>query len=42
MNWFNNQKGEGMEFSLLVLGMSAALLVAGGGKASADRLLVKA
>jgi len=39
MNWFNNQKGEGMEFSLLVLGMSAALVVAGGGKASVDRYL---
>lgn len=40
MNWFGNQKGEGMEFSLLVLGMAASLVVSGGGAASADRLIV--
>lgn len=38
MNWFGQQKGEGIEFFILALGIAAALLVAGGGKASADRL----
>lgn len=39
MNWFGQQKGEGVEFFILALGIVAALLVSGGGKASADRLL---
>ncbi len=39
MNWFGQQKGEGLEFFILAVGIAAALLVAGGGKASADRLL---
>lgn len=39
MNWFGQQKGEGIEFFILALGIAAALLVVGGGKASADRLL---
>ena len=38
MNWFGQQKGEGIEFFILALGIVAALLVTGGGKASADRL----
>lgn len=37
MNWFGQQKGEGFEYHLLVIGMALALLVAGGGKASLDR-----
>ena len=32
MNWFGQQTGEGFEFHLLVIGMSLALLVVGGGK----------
>ncbi len=39
MNWFGNQKGEGIEFHLLALGMVLALLVLGGGKWSIDALL---
>lgn len=39
MNWFGNQKGEGVEFHLLALGIVGALLILGGGKASADRWL---
>lgn len=39
MNWFGNQKGEGVEFHLLALGMVLALLVLGGGKWSIDALL---
>lgn len=40
MNWFGQQKGEGIEFSLLVLGISLALLVLGGGRYSVDRYWV--
>ncbi len=38
MNWFGNQKGEGVEFHLLALGIVAALLILGGGKWSVDSL----
>ena len=38
MNWFGNQKGEGIEFHLLALGIVVALLVLGGGKLSIDSL----
>lgn len=40
MNWFNNQKGEGIEFALLMLGIYAALVVSGGGKWSVDRKII--
>jgi putative oxidoreductase len=39
MNWFGQQKGEGYEYHLLVIGVAAALLVTGGGKWSVDREL---
>ena len=39
MNWTGAQKGEGIEFHLLALGIVAALLVLGGGRFSADSLL---
>lgn len=38
MNWFGNQKGEGVEFHLLALGMVVALLILGGGRWSVDSL----
>lgn len=41
MNWFGQQQGEGFEYHLLVIGMSAALLIAGGGKWSADRMIAE-
>lgn len=41
MNWFGKQQGEGFEFHLLVIGMSAALLIAGGGKWSVDGLIAR-
>ncbi len=41
MNWFSNQKGEGYEFHLLAIGMGIALIIAGGGKWSADRAIAK-
>lgn len=41
MNWFGNQKGEGYEFHLLIIGLSLATLVNGSGKYSADNLITK-
>ena len=39
MNWYGNQKGEGVEFHLLALGIVAALLMLGGGRLSVDSLV---
>ena len=41
MNWFGNQKGEGFEYHLLVIGLSLATLVNGSGKFSLDGLISK-
>ncbi len=41
MNWFGNQKGEGYEFHLLVIGMAGSLLASGAGKFSADDYLYR-
>ena len=41
MNWTGQQQGEGFEFHILALGIVAALLIAGGGKASLDGVLQK-
>ena len=41
MNWFGKQQGEGFEYHLLVIGMSLALLIAGGGKWSIDGLIAR-
>ena len=41
MNWFGKQAGEGFEYHLLVIGMSLALLIAGGGKCSVDGAIAK-
>lgn len=41
MNWYGNQKGEGVEFHLLALGIVLALLVLGGGKWSLDAVLAR-
>ena len=41
MNWFGGQKGEGVEFHLLALGMVVALLLLGGGRCSVDALFSK-
>jgi putative oxidoreductase len=38
-NWSGTQKGEGIEFHLLVLAMTAFLMIEGGGAFSADRKL---
>ena len=39
MNWFGQQKGEGFEYHLLVIGIALALLIKGGGRWSVDRVL---
>ena len=41
MNWMGKQKGEGIEYHLLVLAMAAALLLRGAGAFSLDRALSK-
>jgi putative oxidoreductase len=41
MNWFGNQKTEGMEFFLLAIGISLSLVVSGAGRFSIDSWLGK-
>lgn len=41
MNWFGNQKGEGFEYHLLIIGLSLATLINGSGKFSVDGLLLR-
>jgi putative oxidoreductase len=41
MNWTGAQKGEGIEFFLLLLALSIVLLITGGGKASIDAAITK-
>lgn len=41
MNWFGNQKGEGYEFHLLVIGLAFATLLNGSGKYSIDGKITK-
>jgi putative oxidoreductase len=41
INWLGNQKGEGYEYHLLVIGMAISLLISGAGALSADRLMSK-
>ena len=39
MNWFGNQKGEGIELFIIAIGIALSLVVLGGGKWSLDSLL---
>lgn len=41
MNWYGNQKGEGIEYHLLALAIALALILRGGGKWSADAAITK-
>jgi len=41
MNWFGTQSGEGFEYHLLVIGMTLALAVVGGGRFSVDGWLAR-
>lgn len=38
MNWMGHQKGEGIEYHLLAIGLAAATLIGGAGALSLDRL----
>lgn len=37
MNWMGNQKGEGIEYHILVIGIALVILVKGSGSLSVDR-----
>lgn len=41
MNWFGAQEGEGIEYSLLILGLAISTLINGGGKFSIDHQIMK-
>ena len=41
MNWFGAQKGEGVEYFILVVGLALDLLISGSGKYSVDNLISK-
>ena len=41
MNWSGKQAGEGFEYHLLAISLGLVVLLAGGGRASVDRLLMK-
>ena len=41
MNWTGTQKGEGFEYHLLVLAMTAFLMIRGGGAFSLDRAITR-
>src|SRR5262249_21726412 len=41
MNWQGNQRGEGFEYHLLVIGICIALLYTGSGKLSMDNVILK-
>jgi putative oxidoreductase len=41
MNWFGNQKGEGIEFFLLAIGMALGVAALGAGQWSLDSLLAR-
>ncbi len=40
MNWYGNQKGEGYEYHLLIIGLSLAILINGSGKYSIDERII--
>ena len=41
MNWSGKQAGEGFEYHILAMAIALALMVAGGGKLSADRAIAE-
>lgn len=41
MNWFGQQSGEGFEYHLLVIAMSMALVIIGGGKRALDSAVAR-
>ena len=41
MNWYGNQKGEGVEYQILYVGAALALFLIGAGKYSIDHVVMK-
>lgn len=41
MNWFGMQKGEGVEYFILIIGLALATVIGGSGKFSFDNLVSK-
>lgn len=41
MNWNGNQKGEGIEYFLLAIGIAASLVVTGGGRYALDSFIAR-
>jgi putative oxidoreductase len=41
MNWSGSQKGEGIEFFILLLGLALILIITGGGRASVDAAITR-
>jgi putative oxidoreductase len=41
MNWYGNQKGEGFEYHILVIGLALIVMIYGAGQASVDGLIAK-
>jgi putative oxidoreductase len=41
MNWFGNQKGEGIEYHLLAIAIAVSIMVKGAGALSIDRALYR-
>jgi putative oxidoreductase len=41
MNWSGQQKGEGIEFHILAIGMATVLIIGGGGRFSLDHLFAR-
>lgn len=41
MNWYGAQKGEGYEYSLLIIGMALSTFINGSGKFSIDNQIIK-
>jgi len=41
MNWFGKQQGEGFEYHILVVAITLALMINGGGRWSVDRYITK-
>ena len=39
MNWYGNQKGEGIEYRLLMIGLALIVLIKGGGSFAVDKKL---
>ncbi|MBL7546121.1 MAG: DoxX family protein [Bdellovibrionaceae bacterium] len=42
MNWYGQQKGEGIEFFILAIGLAVSIMLTGAGKLSLDKILSQA